>query len=66
MACLTLMEIIEDRFAVKSIITGSQLPLEKWYEIITEKSVADAVLDRLLNSSHKIILKGESMRRKKY
>jgi len=66
MACLALMEIIEDRFAVKSIIIGSQLPLEKWYEIITEKSVADAVLDRLLNSSHKILLKGESMRRKKY
>jgi len=66
MACLTMMEIIEDRFALKSIILGSQLPLEKWYEIITEKSIADAVLDRLLNSSHKIILKGESMRRKKY
>jgi DNA replication protein DnaC len=65
MACLALMEIIEDRFAVRSIIIGSQLPLEKWYEVITEKSVADAVLDRLLNSSHKLILKGESMRRKK-
>jgi len=65
-ACLTLMEIIEDRFAVKSTIIGSQLPLEKWYEAITEKSIADAVLDRLFNSSHKIILKGESMRRKKH
>jgi DNA replication protein DnaC len=66
MACLTMMEIIEDRFALKSVVIGSQLPLEKWYEVITEKSVADAILDRLLNSSHKIILKGESMRRKKY
>jgi DNA replication protein DnaC len=65
-ASLTLMEIIEDRFAVKSTIIGSQLPLEKWYEVITEKSVADAVLDRLFNSSHKIILKGDSMRRKKH
>jgi DNA replication protein DnaC len=66
MASLTLMEIIEDRFAIKSMIIASQLPLEKWYEIITEKTVADAVLDRLLNTSHKIILKGESMRRKKH
>jgi DNA replication protein DnaC len=65
LASLTLMEIIEDRFALKSIIIGSQLPLEKWYEVITEKSVADAVLDRLLTTSYKIILKGESMRRKK-
>jgi len=63
MAFLTLMEIIEDRFAVKSTIIGSQLPLEKWYEAITEKSIA--VLDKLFNSSHKIILKRESMRRKK-
>jgi len=62
---LTLMEIIEDRFAKKSIIIGSQLPLEKWYDIITEKTVADAILDRLLNASHKITLKGDSLRRKK-
>jgi DNA replication protein DnaC len=61
---LTLMEIIEDRFAKKSIIIGSQLPLEKWYDIITEKTVADAILDRLLNASHKITLKGDSLRRK--
>jgi DNA replication protein DnaC len=66
LASLTLMEIIEDRFALRSIIIGSQLPLEKWYEVITEKSVADAVLDRLLTTSYKIILKGESMRRKKH
>ena len=52
---LILMEIIEDRFGKKSIIIGSQLPLEKWYDIITEKTVADAILDRLLNASHKII-----------
>ena len=66
LASLTLMEIIEDRFAIKSLIIGSQLPLDKWYEIITEKTVADAVLDRLINMSYKIILKGESMRRKKH
>ncbi|GHV21094.1 ATPase AAA [Bacteroidia bacterium] len=66
LSSLMLMEIIEDRFARNSIIIGSQLPLEKWYEIIAEKTVADAVLDRLLNASHKIILRGESMRRKKH
>lgn len=62
---LTLMEIIEDRFGKKSIIIGSQLPLEKWYDIITEKTVADAILDRLLNASNKITLRGDSLRRKK-
>ena len=63
---MTLMEIIEDRFGRKSIIIGSQLPLEKWYEVISEKTVTDAILDRLFNASHKIMLKGESMRRKKH
>jgi DNA replication protein len=62
---MILMEIIEDRFARKSIVIGSQLPLEKWYEVISEKTVADAILDRLFNASHKIILSGDSMRRKK-
>lgn len=65
MSSLHLMEIIEDRFAKRSIIIGSQIPLEKWYDIITEKTLADAILDRILNASHKIMLKGESMRRKK-
>jgi len=65
-ASLILMEMIEDRFERHSIIISSQLPLEKWYEVISEKTIADSILDRLLNVSHKIILKGDSMRRKKY
>lgn len=65
MSSLHLMEIIEDRFAKRSIVIGSQIPLENWYEIISEKTLADAILDRILNASHKIMLKGESMRRKK-
>lgn len=50
------------------IITGaiaSQLPYEKWYDVITEKTIADAIMERLINSSHRITLGGESMRKKK-
>lgn len=61
---LMLLEIIEDRHGKKSTLISSQLPSGKWYEVIGESTIADAILDRLLNSSHKIDLKGESMRKK--
>lgn len=62
---MLLMEIIEDRHERKSTIISSQLPLEQWYDVIGESTIADAILDRLFNGSHKIILKGESLRKKK-
>lgn len=61
---MMLLEIIEDRHDRKSTIISSQLPPNKWYDVIGESTVADAILDRLLSSSHKIELKGESMRKK--
>jgi len=48
------------------MIIASQLPFEKWYEIISEKTIADAVCDRIFENVNKIELKGESMRRKKH
>ena len=42
----------------------SQLPVSKWYDIIGEKTIADAILDRLAHTSHRIELKGESLRKK--
>ncbi len=60
-----LLEIMEDRHAVKSTIISSQLPIDKWYELIGESTVADAILDRMINTAHRINLKGESMRKKR-
>ncbi|TSA38757.1 MAG: ATP-binding protein [Porphyromonadaceae bacterium] len=62
---MALLEIIEDRHERKSTIITSQLPLEKWYEVIGESTVADSIMDRLYNGSHKIALDGPSMRKKK-
>ncbi|MDZ7848661.1 MAG: IS21-like element helper ATPase IstB [Owenweeksia sp.] len=59
----TLMDIIDERFAKASTIISSQLPVSTWYEIIGESTIADAILDRLVNSSHRIDLKGESLRK---
>jgi len=61
---MILLEIIEDRYDNKSTIIGSQLPVDKWYDLIGEGTIADAILDRLYHGSHRIDLKGESMRKK--
>jgi DNA replication protein DnaC len=58
------MEIIEDRHGKHSTIIASQLPVEAWHQIIGEQTIADAILDRLVHSAHRIDIKGESMRKK--
>ncbi len=60
----TMMDIIDDRHGKKSTIISSQIPVSAWYEIIGgEGTIADAILDRIVNSSHRIDLKGESLRK---
>jgi DNA replication protein DnaC len=59
-----LMEIIEDRHGKGSTIITSQLPVNKWHEVIGEKTIADAILDRMIHDAHRIQLQGESMRKK--
>ncbi len=59
-----LLEILEDRHGLKSTLVTSQLPVENWHEQIGDPTLADAILDRLVHSSHKIKLNGESMRKK--
>lgn len=60
-----LMEIIEDRHGKTSLIITSQLPVSKWHEVIGEKTIADAILDRIVHDAHRLELKGESMRKKR-
>ena len=62
---MILLEIIEDRHQKSSTIIASQLPVDKWYDVIGESTIADAILDRLVHTSHRVELSGESMRRKK-
>lgn len=58
-----LMEIIEDRHGKGSTLITSQVPVNKWYEVIGEQTMADAILDRLIHSAHRLELKGESLRK---
>lgn len=62
---MAFLEIIEDRYDMKSTIISSQLPVSKWYDVIGESTIADAILDRLVNGAHRIDLDGDSLRGKK-
>ncbi len=63
---LMLLEIIEDRHGRKSTIITSQLPVNQWHDVIVDPTIADAFLDRLVHSSHRIELKAEVSMRKTY
>ena len=58
-----LLEIIDDRAASRATIITSQLPIEHWHEWIGDATVADAMLDRLMQHHHRFTLTGESRRK---
>jgi DNA replication protein DnaC len=60
-----LLEIIDDRHALRSTLITSQFPVDHWHELIEDPTLADAILDRVIHDAYKINLKGESMRKKK-
>jgi DNA replication protein DnaC len=60
-----LMDIIESKYNKGSVIICTQIPVEQWHELIGEGTIADAILDRLVYASHRIELKGESLRKKR-
>ena len=60
-----LMEIIEDRHGKTSLIITLQLPVSKWHEVIGEKTITVAILDRIVHDAHRLELTGESMRKKR-
>jgi DNA replication protein DnaC len=59
-----LLEILEDRHGARSTLATSQLPLDKWHDLIGDPTLADAILDRLVHNAYKINLKGGSMRKR--
>lgn len=60
-----LMDIVEDRHGKRSTLIASQIPVNRWYDIIGEQTVADAILDRLVHQSVRVELNGESLRKTK-
>ncbi|CAO0821276.1 hypothetical protein DFAR_2210084 [Desulfarculales bacterium] len=61
---LDMLEVLEDRYGRGSTIITAQVPVDQWYETISDPTLANAILDRLIHNAYKINLKGESMRKK--
>jgi len=59
-----LIEIIEDRHGKRSTIIAAQLPVAQWHDVIGEKTIADAVLDRIVHNAYRIEMVGESLRKR--
>ena len=59
-----LLEVLDDRVGTRSTLITSQLPVEHWHEYLADPTLADAILDRVVHHSHKLKLKGDSLRRK--
>lgn len=58
-----LLAVIDDRSQTHSTIVTAQLPIDEWHAVIADPSLADAVLDRLVHNAHKLILRGDPMRK---
>jgi len=58
-----LLEIMEDRHGLRSMIWTSQLPVAKWHDHLGDPTIADALCDRLLHNAHRIVLQGPSRRK---
>ena len=59
-----LLELLDDRVGTRATLITSQLPIENWHDYIGDPTLADAILDRLVHSAHKIHLEGETMRKR--
>lgn len=60
-----LLEVVDDRVGISSVLITAQLPIEQWHAFIGDDTVADALMDRLIHSAHRMPLKGESLRKVK-
>ncbi len=60
---LFLLELLEDRNTITSTMISSQVPVSKWFDIIGDSTIADAILDLIMHTAHTVELKGPSMRK---
>jgi DNA replication protein DnaC len=56
--------VIEERTLTGSTLVTAQLPVKEWHAYLGNATLADAMMDRLIHGSHRIKLKGESMRKR--
>ncbi len=60
-----MLEIVEDRYGRGATLVTSQIPVDRWHDLVGDPTPADAILDRIVHNAHRIQLRGESLRKKK-
>ena len=60
-----MLEIVEDRYGRGATLITSQIPVDRWHDLIGDPTLADAILDRVVHNAHRIQLRGNSLRRKR-
>ena len=60
-----LLEIVDDRCDKGSLLITSQLPVDRWHDVIADPTFGDAILDRVIHNAHRLNLKGDSLRRRR-
>ena len=58
-----LLEIVEERYGHGATLITSQIPVDRWHDVIGEPTIADAILDRIVHNAHRIDLTGDSLRK---
>jgi DNA replication protein DnaC len=66
MQCRDFLEVVEDRYGSASTVISSQLPVSSWHSVFADATIAEAVLDRLLQNAHRFELKGPSRRQQNF
>src|SRR5712692_8454948 len=60
-----MLEIVEERYGRGATLITSQIPVDRWHDLIGEPTLADAILDRIIHNAHRLQLKGDSLRKQK-
>ena len=60
-----LLELMEDRYGRGATLITSQVPVDRWHDLIGDPTLADAILDRLVHNAHRLQLRGDSLRRRR-
>jgi DNA replication protein DnaC len=59
-----LLEIVEERYGRGATLITSQIPVDRWHDLIGDPTLADAILDRVIHNAHRLQLRGDSLRKK--
>jgi DNA replication protein DnaC len=60
-----MLEILEERYSRGATLITSQIPVDRWHDLIGEPTLADAILDRIIRNAHRLQLSGDSLRKQR-